>query len=276
MTSRTERYDDDAEFAYYVLGNCTRFASNVEWLAYQTLVTESKAAHTDSEKFRQALLSRWTHRHIPGVNELLTDGMRGMGKAMKLRMEREKVVGLYVNRCSRCERIVATPRARQCLWCGNDWHHLRVCVSGTSRQRVAVNLKSRTVSFCNCHVSRSLFESYFEEERTCRFDEIVAVEDLPKGDQLSVLWWNWLALVQLFFQWPRKPEELVYTLIRTTSGSCRIYADWIDLGDFRTTLVANTTGRDPAKISKTRRVVSWVLFVVMVVLTAVLLWRKGE
>ncbi|XZE48173.1 hypothetical protein SH248x_001221 [Planctomycetaceae bacterium SH248] len=222
------------------------------------------------------MTSRYSYRHVPEVDALLADGMRGMGKAMKARMEREKVVGLYVNRCLRCERIVATPQARQCLWCGNDWHHLRECVSSTGPQRVAVNLKSGTVSFYNCHVSRSFFESYVEEERTCRFEEIVAVEDLPKGDQLSVLWWNWLAVVQLFFQWPRKPEELVYTLIRTTTGSCRIYADWIDLGDFRVTLVANTTGRDPARISQTRRVVSWGLFVVMVVLATVLLWMKGE
>jgi len=27
-----------------------------------------------------------------------------------------------VLRCPECDRIVATARARQCLWCGHDWH----------------------------------------------------------------------------------------------------------------------------------------------------------
>ena len=27
-----------------------------------------------------------------------------------------------INRCPSCARIVRTPNARQCLWCGHDWH----------------------------------------------------------------------------------------------------------------------------------------------------------
>jgi predicted RNase H-like HicB family nuclease len=27
-----------------------------------------------------------------------------------------------INRCPRCRRVVRTPLARQCLWCGHDWH----------------------------------------------------------------------------------------------------------------------------------------------------------
>lgn len=29
---------------------------------------------------------------------------------------------LIVNRCSRCDRIVRTPFAKQCFWCGFNWH----------------------------------------------------------------------------------------------------------------------------------------------------------
>jgi hypothetical protein len=29
---------------------------------------------------------------------------------------------LCVNRCPKCNRIVRTRLARQCLWCGHDWH----------------------------------------------------------------------------------------------------------------------------------------------------------
>lgn len=27
-----------------------------------------------------------------------------------------------VLRCPSCDRILRTPKARQCLWCGHDWH----------------------------------------------------------------------------------------------------------------------------------------------------------
>ena len=33
---------------------------------------------------------------------------------------REEIV---VNRCPRCRRIVRTPKAKLCLWCGYSWHH---------------------------------------------------------------------------------------------------------------------------------------------------------
>jgi hypothetical protein len=29
---------------------------------------------------------------------------------------------LQPNRCPACRRIVVSPEARQCLWCGHDWH----------------------------------------------------------------------------------------------------------------------------------------------------------
>jgi hypothetical protein len=30
---------------------------------------------------------------------------------------------LQPNRCPECRRIARTPEARQCRWCGHDWHH---------------------------------------------------------------------------------------------------------------------------------------------------------
>ncbi|EMI27252.1 hypothetical protein RESH_02167 [Rhodopirellula europaea SH398] len=29
---------------------------------------------------------------------------------------------LIENRCSKCQRLARTPAAKQCLWCGHDWH----------------------------------------------------------------------------------------------------------------------------------------------------------
>ncbi len=29
---------------------------------------------------------------------------------------------MIIIRCPECQRIVASPKARQCLWCGKSWH----------------------------------------------------------------------------------------------------------------------------------------------------------
>ncbi|MCC9641616.1 hypothetical protein LOC71_04970 [Rhodopirellula sp. JC740] len=28
----------------------------------------------------------------------------------------------FENRCAQCQRLARTPAAKQCLWCGHDWH----------------------------------------------------------------------------------------------------------------------------------------------------------
>jgi len=38
------------------------------------------------------------------------------------RILREHRDEIRVNRCPRCNRIVASPNAKQCLWCGHNWH----------------------------------------------------------------------------------------------------------------------------------------------------------
>lgn len=34
---------------------------------------------------------------------------------------REKII---INRCPECDRILETPRSRQCLWCGHKFFHI--------------------------------------------------------------------------------------------------------------------------------------------------------
>jgi hypothetical protein len=38
------------------------------------------------------------------------------------RLQAEHPGKAILNRCSECQRIVFTPEALQCFWCGHDWH----------------------------------------------------------------------------------------------------------------------------------------------------------
>ncbi len=50
---------------------------------------------------------------VPLINELTAKLVRDIYEA-----NREKIV---VRRCAGCNRILASPRSHQCLWCGSQW-----------------------------------------------------------------------------------------------------------------------------------------------------------
>jgi hypothetical protein len=122
MPRDTAQYDDRRELAEYLWHNYSNLFSPDEHLAARTLSAEWKAAHADSEQMRGVLLNRWSARGNPKVDELLADGPDEFRIRAALRVFSEQSSIINLNRCGMCSRIVATPMARQCLWCGHDWH----------------------------------------------------------------------------------------------------------------------------------------------------------
>ena len=57
---------------------------------------------------------------------LLGDDLAGViafRRRVAQRIKDDELKGrLTLNRCPKCRRIPRTPNARQCLWCGHDWH----------------------------------------------------------------------------------------------------------------------------------------------------------
>lgn len=115
-------YDDRRELADYLWSNYPQLFSEPEQLAARTLIGEQKAKTTDSERIRQKLLSASNRRGKPGIDVLLADGPDAFRMRAAERVLTERSEEIQVNRCRECGRVVATPRARQCLWCGFDWH----------------------------------------------------------------------------------------------------------------------------------------------------------
>jgi hypothetical protein len=115
------QYDDRAELTDYLWHNYVALFSVQELLAAKTLMAEEKANFTKSKGVRKLLLSRWSARGNSEIDQLLADGPekfreRAAGRVLAMHGDT-----IYVNRCELCSRVVATPEARQCLWCGNDW-----------------------------------------------------------------------------------------------------------------------------------------------------------
>ncbi|MBX3449942.1 MAG: hypothetical protein KF777_10305 [Planctomycetaceae bacterium] len=122
MPGNLNDYDDRAELTSYIWHNYSQLFNETEQLASRTLLAEAKAANCDSEPMRRMLLGKWCHRGLEEVDQLLAEGEIAFRIAAAARVLATHPDEVFVNRCSKCQCIVATPRAKQCLWCGYDWH----------------------------------------------------------------------------------------------------------------------------------------------------------
>lgn len=114
-------YDDEQELTAYVWHNYRNLLTPLESLTDKTLLAESKARHA-SGKISTLLRQRWSNVDNPDVEAALADGPNAFRKRVRERIIEECAQQITVNRCPSCSRVVATPKARQCLWCGHDWH----------------------------------------------------------------------------------------------------------------------------------------------------------
>jgi len=82
----------------------------------------SDATDTKIRKLYEFLETRDGHAEDAEVmNTCHTPFERRIENAMD-RVLVERRSEIVENRCPKCHRLVRTPKAKQCLWCGNDWH----------------------------------------------------------------------------------------------------------------------------------------------------------
>ena len=121
-----KHYDKAQEFYRYVSSHerelMTPLERRAEWLG----MLREKATHSKSETLRKVLLAKYDAEPDAKAKQLTgndLDGLRTFQAHVAARIQSEIADGrLAINRCPSCNRIVKTPRARQCLWCGHDWH----------------------------------------------------------------------------------------------------------------------------------------------------------
>jgi hypothetical protein len=113
----------------YLWKSYSRLFSDTEYAAVRAMIGESKTAPLRERGSGPAL--DWyvdmIHESFgsidsPDTQALLADGVNEFWRRACERLLREHGDSIIINRCPRCARIVATPGARQCLWCHHDWH----------------------------------------------------------------------------------------------------------------------------------------------------------
>jgi predicted RNase H-like HicB family nuclease len=114
-------YDEEEELRRYIWGFCKHLLTDLERRADHVAFVRAKYSGADREEERRFWLKNNGVTESPDVDRVLSAGWEAFRESVFQRIVSERGESI-LNRCPRCRRIVKTPKARQCLWCGHDWH----------------------------------------------------------------------------------------------------------------------------------------------------------
>jgi hypothetical protein len=118
-------YDDNEEIYRYVTFT-KELMTDLEWRAEWLAMMRHKAKLADNPEVHAQLRSQFEAELDDDVRQMIGDDSQGFSLLKPRIVERflrDAADGRAVlNRCPACARVVKTPHARQCLWCGHDWH----------------------------------------------------------------------------------------------------------------------------------------------------------
>jgi len=115
-------YDEDAELTRYIWAHFAHLLSSFERQVGKAAIAREKAIASGRPAVSRTLLERWGRANDPEIDAALSAGSESFRRGACQRLLSERGSEITINRCPRCRRVVRTPSARQCFWCGHDWH----------------------------------------------------------------------------------------------------------------------------------------------------------
>ena len=119
-------YDELQVLYQYLSFHKQAFMTPLEIRADSLGLLREKAVRSTNERIQKELLQAFEAEVDDEVLDLIGDNLADLlafRERVAERIKDDAANGrLTLNRCPRCNRIVRTPKARQCRWCGYDWH----------------------------------------------------------------------------------------------------------------------------------------------------------
>ena len=111
-------YNEPEIIRQYVRHNCAHLMTPFETMAVGALTSRNK--HLIAS-LKPMLGDRYKHEDSAVVKSL-DYGHEQFMEAVVDRILRDRRDAIDLCRCPQCNRVAATPKAHQCLWCKADWH----------------------------------------------------------------------------------------------------------------------------------------------------------
>jgi hypothetical protein len=132
----------DNETAKYIINYFSNLLTGEEKMAVKHTSSTYKLEHSTSEntnltkiyKAKSWLTSDQT------VLDLLKDGYDNFELNVANRILTQNSDKVFFNNCPNCNKLARTPYARQCRYCGHNWHHL---TTAKFKLKSALQLKGR-------------------------------------------------------------------------------------------------------------------------------------
>jgi hypothetical protein len=113
-------YNEDETLTRYIWHNYRELMSNFEREVDLVAIVRQHAQKANPQ-LHQALLDHQGRCGDPAIESALEAGFRAFYQRVRDRLLDEHSDQIVINRCPSCDRIVRTPRARVCVWCGHTW-----------------------------------------------------------------------------------------------------------------------------------------------------------
>jgi hypothetical protein len=110
-------YTEDKVLTQYLLRNYCHFLTDVEWMALKVATARDKGV---SQQLQEIWPGFKDTAEDPAVVAALAEGVPVF--LQRLREELLQNPAVVVKRCPACQRVLRTPLAKQCFWCGESWH----------------------------------------------------------------------------------------------------------------------------------------------------------
>jgi hypothetical protein len=118
-------YDERRVLTAYVLRWYGHLMTEREAEGMKALRIEEKAEslHPGDDSAASAYRARWWRVLDPhAAREACGLGAEAFRRRICDRLLADHGDAVTIHRCPGCGRVVRSPRARQCFWCGHDWH----------------------------------------------------------------------------------------------------------------------------------------------------------
>ena len=116
-------YDDREALHDYIMRHAKHYMTDFEKRCVHLGILREKAEAADDPSLHELSRDSWSREGSDDMERALTNGVWDYQMQIRERLQREAKEGtLLVNRCPRCHGVARAPLAKQCRWCGHDWH----------------------------------------------------------------------------------------------------------------------------------------------------------
>jgi len=125
--SMKSEYVESNELRHYIWKNYKHALTERESALHRAALLELKARHIETKSADSGASLRgkpgyFFDADVAAIAEL---GLETYVEKCCERLLRDYENEIYINRCERCNRIVVSPIACTCLWCGHHWYERR-------------------------------------------------------------------------------------------------------------------------------------------------------